>query len=164
MGRVESAHFKHFQRVNCHVRFHKTVGQFGGAAAHVGNLMKVMVTGGAGFIGSHLCDKLLGEAHDVWCLDNFETGHEANLVSALENPRFSHIRGDVREAWPDVKVDQVYNLACPGAPAEYRRDGISTLRTSFIGTLNALDYCERNGARLLYASTGEIYDLSPLVS
>lgn len=119
--------------------------------------MKILVTGGAGFLGSHLCDRLLELGHEVWCFDNLESGSNANLASAAGNANFHFIRGDICEGLPDIAVERVYNFACPGSPRDYRRDGIGTLKTNFIGTLNALEYCRRHSARLLHASTSEIY-------
>lgn len=119
--------------------------------------LRILVTGGAGFIGSHLCDTLLAQGHEVWCFDNLESGTEANLASALTHPSFHFLRGDIRDGLPDIVADRVYNLACPGSPREYRRDGVGTLRTNFIGTLNALEFCRLHGARLLQASTSEVY-------
>jgi protoporphyrinogen oxidase/nucleoside-diphosphate-sugar epimerase len=119
--------------------------------------LKILVTGGAGFIGSHLCDRLLELGHEVWCYDNLESGTQGNLAKASANAKFHYIQGDVRDGLPDIVVDRVYHLACPGSPREYRRDGVGTLRTNFLGTLNALEYCQRTGARLLQASTSEIY-------
>ena len=118
--------------------------------------MKILVTGGAGFIGSHLCDRLLELGHEVWCYDNLESGTEVNLAAASANSNFHFLQGDVRDGLPDIAVDRVYNLACPGSPREYRRDGIGTLRTNFLGTQNTLEYCEKHGARLLQASTSAI--------
>ncbi|MEO8724285.1 MAG: NAD-dependent epimerase/dehydratase family protein, partial [Sphingobium sp.] len=119
--------------------------------------MKIMVAGGAGFIGSHLCDHLLGQGHEVWCLDNLQTGSESNLAGAQTNPLFHFIRGDIRDELPDIDVDQIYNMACPAAPRHYQADPIGTLRTNVIGTLNVLEYCHKRGARMLQASTSEVY-------
>ena len=116
-----------------------------------------MVTGGAGFIGSHLCDRLLSLGHEVWCFDSLETGSEANLKEANANPLFHFIRGDVRDGLPDIAVEQVYHLACPASPRHYRRDGIGTLRTLFVGTYNVLEHCRLHEARMLQASTSEVY-------
>ncbi len=119
--------------------------------------MKILIAGGAGFIGSHLSDRLLADGHEVWCFDNLDTGFEANLATSRQQPRHHFLTGDIRDLLPDIAVDRVYNLACPASPRHYQRDPVGTLRTSIIGTLNALDYCHANGARLLLASTSEIY-------
>ena len=119
--------------------------------------MKILVTGGAGFIGSHLCDRLLELGHEVWCFDNLGSGSAKNLAAVMANPKFHFIEGDICEGLPDIAVDRVYNLACPGSPREYRRDGVETLRTNFVGTLNALEFSHKNGARFLQASTSEVY-------
>ena len=119
--------------------------------------MKIMVAGGAGFIGSHLCDRLIADGHAVWCVDNLETGSEVNLAAAQASDRFRMILGDVRDGLPDVTVDRIYNLACPGAAPHYERDPVGTFRTNVLGTLNILDYCRRTGARMLQASSSEVY-------
>ena len=119
--------------------------------------MKALVTGGAGFIGSHLCDRLLAEGHDVTCFDNLETGSIENLGEALNNKRFRFIRGDVRDGLPDLEADRLYHLACPDSPVHYRRDPIGTFRTAVLGTLSSLEFAGRTGARMLHASTSEVY-------
>lgn len=119
--------------------------------------MRVLVTGGAGLIGSHLCDRLLAEGHEVTCLDNLETGSMANLTDALDNKRFRFVQGDVRDGIEDMAVDRVYHLACPDSPVHYRRDPIGTFRTAVVGTLAVLDFAVASGARMLHASTSEVY-------
>ena len=119
--------------------------------------MKILIAGGAGFIGSHLCDRLLAEGHDIWCLDNFETGFESNLTACLGHARFHLMIGDVRDRLPEITFDRVYNLACPASPRHYQLDPIGVLRTCVIGAFNLLDYCRLSGARLLQASTSEVY-------
>jgi len=119
--------------------------------------VKVIVAGGAGFIGSHLCDRLIQQGHKVWCIDNLQTGSTANLADLSGHPNFEFIQADIRDELPDIAADQFYNMACPAAPQHYQADPIGTLRTCVVGTLNALEYCKKHGARLLQASTSEIY-------
>jgi protoporphyrinogen oxidase/nucleoside-diphosphate-sugar epimerase len=119
--------------------------------------MKILVTGGAGFIGSHLCDRLLADGNDVIAFDILPTGAGSNLVTAMASPRFSFIEGDVREAFPQVTVDQIYHLAATVSPRQSMADGLGTARTHFVGTLNALDLARSLGARMVHLSTGDIY-------
>lgn len=119
--------------------------------------MKIIVAGGAGFIGSHLCDRLVAEGHQVWCIDNLQTGALSNLGELSAHPNFHFLQGDIRDPLPDLECEQFYNLACPAAPIHYQADPIGTLRTCVIGTLNALEFCQKKGARLLQASTSEVY-------
>jgi UDP-glucuronate decarboxylase len=117
---------------------------------------RVLVTGGAGFIGSHLCEALLERGHEVLCVDNFYTGSRANLAHLLANPRFELVRHDV--TFPlYVEVDQIYNLACPASPIHYQRDPVQTTKTSVHGAINVLGLAKRLGARVLQASTSEVY-------
>lgn len=117
---------------------------------------QILVTGGAGFIGSHLCERLLGQGHHVYCLDNFFTGLEENVAPFMQNPAFTLLRHDIIDPI-DVKVDQIYNLACPASPPHYQHDPIKTMKTSVFGILNMLELAKRHGARLLHASTSEVY-------
>ena len=117
---------------------------------------RVLVTGGAGFLGSHLCDRLLKDGNDVICLDNLFTGSKDNIRHLLGNPDFEFIRHDVTLPF-QVECDQIYNLACPASPKWYQKDPIFTFKTSVYGALNCLDLAKRNGARVLQASTSEIY-------
>ena len=118
--------------------------------------MRVLVTGGAGFIGSHLCARLVAEGHDVLCVDNFFTGNKGNVSGLLHNPRFELLRHDV--TFPlYVEVDQIYNLACPASPIHYQFDPVQTTKTSVHGAINMLGLAKRTKAKILQASTSEIY-------
>jgi UDP-glucuronate decarboxylase len=118
--------------------------------------MRILITGGAGFIGSHLCERLLKEGHDVLCLDNFYTGRRENIVSLLDNHHFELIRHDVTQPIL-LEVDQIYNLACPASPIHYQYNPVKTVKTSVMGTINMLGLAKRVHARILQASTSEIY-------
>lgn len=118
--------------------------------------MRILVTGGAGFIGSHLCERLLGEGHDVLCLDNFFTGRRANIIKLLDNHHFELIRHDVIEPVL-LEVDQIYNLACPASPIHYQYNPVKTVKTSVMGMINMLGLAKRVHARILQASTSEVY-------
>ena len=118
--------------------------------------MRILVTGGAGFIGSHLIDRLMCSNHEVICLDNFYTGSKQNLLSWLNNPRFEIIRHDITEPIR-LEVDQVYHLACPASPIHYQYNPIKTVKTNVMGTLNMLGLAKRVKARFLLASTSEVY-------
>lgn len=117
---------------------------------------RVLVTGGAGFLGSHLCDRLLGEECDVICLDNLFTGRKENIRHLMSNPYFEFIRHDITEPIY-VEVDQIYNLACPASPIHYQHDPIATGKTSVMGALNTLGLAKRVKGRILQASTSEVY-------
>ncbi|WP_298273357.1 UDP-glucuronic acid decarboxylase family protein [Geobacter sp.] len=123
--------------------------------------MRILVTGGAGFIGSHLCERLLGEGHDVLCLDNFFTGSKQNIARHLGNPRFELIRHDITEPIL-LEVDRIYNLACPASPVHYQYNPVKTIKTNVMGTINMLGLAKRVKARILQASTSEVYG-DPLV-
>ena len=117
---------------------------------------RIMVTGGAGFVGSHLCERLLGLGHEVLCVDNFFTGRRANVAHLLEQPRFELLRHDV--TFPlYVEVDEIYNLACPASPIHYQFDPVQTTKTSVLGAINMLGLAKRTKARILQASTSEVY-------
>ncbi|MFQ4139565.1 UDP-glucuronic acid decarboxylase family protein [Nodosilinea sp. PGN35] len=118
--------------------------------------MRILVTGGAGFIGSHLIDRLMTEGHEVICLDNFYTGHRHNLLHWLEHPYFEVIRHDVTEPIR-LEVDQIYHLACPASPVHYQYNPVKTIKTNVMGTLNMLGLAKRVKARFLLASTSEVY-------
>ncbi|GAB4291845.1 MAG: SDR family oxidoreductase [Thiohalomonadaceae bacterium] len=117
---------------------------------------RILITGGAGFLGSHLCERLLAEGNDVICLDNFFTGTRDNIQHLLENPNFEVLRHDVTQPLY-IEVDEIYNLACPASPPHYQRDPIHTMKTSVIGALNMLGLAKRTGARIFQASTSEVY-------
>ena len=117
---------------------------------------RILVTGGAGFVGSHLCDRLVAQGHDVLAVDNFYTGDRSNLGQHLTNPRFEVMRHDV--TFPlYVEVDEIYNLACPASPVHYQRDPVQTTKTSVLGAINMLGLAKRLGIPILQASTSEIY-------
>ena len=118
--------------------------------------MKILVTGGAGFIGSHLIDRLMNQGHEVLCLDNFYTGSKQNILQWLDNPKFELIRHDVTEPIR-LEVDQVYHLACPASPIHYQFNPVKTIKTNVMGTLNMLGLAKRVKARFLLASTSEVY-------
>jgi len=118
--------------------------------------MKILVTGGAGFIGSHLIDCLMAQGHEVLCLDNFYTGHKANVDKWLDHHSFELIRHDITEPIR-LEVDQVYHLACPASPIHYQFNPVKTIKTNVMGTLNMLGLAKRVKARLLLASTSEVY-------
>lgn len=123
--------------------------------------MRILVTGGAGFIGSHLCERLLDEGNEVLCLDNFFTGRRENIFHLLDNPRFELLRHDVTEPIL-LEVDQIYNLACPASPVHYQYNPVKTVKTSVMGAINMLGLAKRVRARILQASTSEVYG-DPLV-
>jgi len=123
--------------------------------------MRILVTGGAGFIGSHLCERLLNNGHDVLCLDNFFTGRRANILHLHDNPHFELIRHDVIEPIL-LEVDQIYNLACPASPVHYQYNPVKTVKTSVMGMINMLGLAKRVRARILQASTSEVYG-DPLI-
>ena len=119
-------------------------------------MKKILVTGGAGFLGSHLCDRLVAKGHHVLCVDNYFTGSKNNIKHLLSNPNFEVIRQDV--CFPlYVEVDEIYNLACPASPFYYQYDPIQTMKTSVLGSYNLLGLAKRTGAKILQASTSEVY-------
>jgi len=117
---------------------------------------KVLVTGGAGFVGSHLCERLLKEGNEVICLDNYFTGQKQNIVHLLDNPFFELIRHDVTMPF-FIEVDEIYNLACPASPIHYQYNAIKTMKTSVMGAINMLGLAKRIKAKILQASTSEVY-------
>jgi UDP-glucuronate decarboxylase len=118
--------------------------------------MRILVTGGAGFIGSHLCEQLLSEGHDVICLDNFFTGSKDNIIRLMDNHRFEVVRHDIIQPIL-LEVDRIYNLACPASPVHYQYNPVKTTKTSVMGTINMLGLAKRVKARILQASTSEVY-------
>jgi UDP-glucuronate decarboxylase len=118
--------------------------------------MRILVTGGAGFIGSHLCERLLAEGHDVICLDNFFTGRRENVYRLMDSKRFDLVRHDIIEPIL-LEVDQIYNLACPASPVHYQYNPVKTVKTNVMGTINMLGLAKRVRARILQASTSEVY-------
>jgi UDP-glucuronate decarboxylase len=118
--------------------------------------MATLVTGGAGFLGSHLCERLLGQGEEVLCMDNFFTGRRKNVARLMANPNFELMRHDVVDPFK-VEVDRIYNLACPASPVHYQHNPIKTVKTSVMGAINCLGLAKRVGARILQASTSEVY-------
>jgi len=122
----------------------------------MGKRKRILVTGGAGFLGSHLCERLIADGHDVLCVDNFYTGSRDNLLALLNHPRFELQRHDV--TFPlYVEVDEIYNLACPASPVHYQNDPVQTTKTSVHGAINMLGLAKRTGAKIFQASTSEVY-------
>ena len=119
-------------------------------------MKKISVTGGAGFLGSHLCEALLKQGNEVICMDNYFTGSKSNIVHLLDNPYFELYRHDVTMP-AHVEVDEIYNLACPASPIHYQYDPIKTIQTSIMGAINMLGVAKRTGAKILQASTSEVY-------
>jgi len=120
------------------------------------NRKRILVTGGAGFIGSHLCERLLNEGHEVISVDNYFTGNKQNIVHLLDNPYFEIVRHDLIEPYY-AEVDEIYNLACPASPIHYQYNPIKTIKTSVMGAINMLGLAKRVNARILQASTSEVY-------
>lgn len=117
---------------------------------------KILVTGGAGFLGPHLCEKLLNDGHEVFCLDNFFTGQKQNVVHLLKNPYFELIRHDITTPFY-IEADEIYNLACPASPIHYQYNAIKTIKTSVMGSVHMLGLAKRIKAKILQASTSEVY-------
>ncbi|MGD8934041.1 MAG: SDR family oxidoreductase [Gammaproteobacteria bacterium] len=117
---------------------------------------KILVTGGGGFLGSHLCERLLNEGHEVICLDNFFTGTKQNILHLMNNPRFELMRHDVTIPL-FIEVDEIYNLACPASPIHYQHDPVQTTKTCVHGAINMLGLAKRTGAKIMQASTSEVY-------
>ena len=118
--------------------------------------MRILITGGAGFLGSHLCDRLLKDGHEVICLDNLFTGRKSNVLHLKDNPNFEFVRHDVIDPFK-YEVDQIYNLACPASPPHYQFNPIKTTKTSVMGAINCLGLAKRVRARVFQASTSEVY-------
>ena len=119
-------------------------------------MKRILVTGGAGFVGSHLCKRLLKEGNEVICLDNYFTGNKKNIVHLIENPFFEIVRHDITESYY-AEVDEIYNLACPASPIHYQHNPIKTIKTSVMGAINILGLAKRVNAKVLQASTSEVY-------
>src|SRR5664279_963713 len=119
-------------------------------------MKRILVTGGAGFIGSHLCERLLNLGNEVICLDNYFTGSKMNIIHLINNPYFELIRHDVTMPL-FVETDEIYNLACPASPVHYQYNGIKTIKTSVMGAINMLGLAKRTKAKILQASTSEVY-------
>jgi UDP-glucuronate decarboxylase len=117
---------------------------------------RILVTGGAGFLGSHLCERLIADGHDVLCVDNYFTGRRENIAAILPNPRFEAMRHDVTHPL-FIEVDEIYNLACPASPIHYQHDPVQTTKTSVIGAINMLGLAKRLKAKIFQASTSEVY-------
>ncbi|MDA9245522.1 GDP-mannose 4,6-dehydratase, partial [Polaribacter sp.] len=119
-------------------------------------MKRILVTGGAGFLGSHLCERLLKEGNEVICLDNYFTGNKKNIIHLMENPFFEIVRHDITESYY-AEVDEIYNLACPASPIHYQYNPIKTIKTSVMGAINILGLAKRVNAKVLQASTSEVY-------
>ena len=119
-------------------------------------MKKILVTGGAGFVGSHLCERLLEDGNKIICLDNFFTGNKQNILHLLENPLFEIVRHDIIEPYYE-EVDEIYNLACPASPIHYQHNPIKTIKTSVMGAINVLSLANQINAKVLQASTSEVY-------
>jgi UDP-glucuronate decarboxylase len=119
-------------------------------------MKKILITGGAGFVGSHLAKRLLNEGNEVICLDNYFTGNKNNIIQLLDNPHFEMVRHDITEPYY-AEVDEIYNLACPASPVHYQYNPIKTIKTSVMGAINTLGLAKRVNAKILQASTSEVY-------
>ena len=119
--------------------------------------LNILVTGGAGFLGSHLCKRLLNQGHNVICLDNFYSSEKDNIFSLIDNPNFSFIEEDVCNSKITLNIDQIYNLACPASPIHYQSDPVKTVKTNVMGSLNMLELAKKNNAKIFQASTSEVY-------
>ena len=126
------------------------------AEAPITNMKRILITGGAGFLGSHLCDRLLAQGHDILCLDNLFTGNKNNIRHLIGHPNFEFIRHDITQPI-FLEVDEIYNLACPASPIHYQYNPIKTIKTSVMGAINTLGLAKRVKARILQASTSEVY-------
>ena len=119
--------------------------------------LNILVTGGAGFLGSHLCKRLLNQGHNVICLDNLYSSEKDNIFSLINNPNFTFVEEDICNPKISFNIDQIYNLACPASPIHYQSDPVKTVQTNVIGSLNMLELAKKNNAKILQASTSEVY-------
>jgi UDP-glucuronate decarboxylase len=119
-------------------------------------MKKILITGGAGFVGSHLAKRLLNEGNEILCLDNYFTGNKNNIIQLLDNPHFEMVRHDITEPYY-AEVDEIYNLACPASPVHYQYNPIKTIKTSVLGAIHTLGLAKRVNAKILQASTSEVY-------
>lgn len=119
-------------------------------------MKRILITGGAGFVGSHLCERLLNEGNNVICMDNYFTGNKKNIEHLINNPHFEIIKHDICKPY-FIEIDEIYNLACPASPFHYQYDAIKTIKTSTLGVINLLGIAKRSRAKILQASTSEIY-------
>ena len=121
------------------------------------NQLNILVTGGAGFLGSHLCEKLLNDNHKVFCVDNFYSSNKINIKNLINHPNFKFLNQDVCQLKIDFSIDQIYNLACPASPIHYQHDPVKTIQTNVLGSVNVLELAKKNNALILQASTSEVY-------
>jgi len=121
------------------------------------NQLNILVTGGAGFLGSHLCKKLLNDNHQVFCVDNFYSSNKINIKNLINHPNFKFLNQDVCQLKIDFPIDQIYNLACPASPIHYQHDPVKTIQTNILGSINVLELAKKNNATILQASTSEVY-------
>ena len=121
------------------------------------NQLNILVTGGAGFLGSHLCEKLLNDNHKVFCVDNFYSSNKINIKNLIDHPNFKFLNRDVCQLKIDFSIDQIYNLACPASPIHYQHDPVKTIQTNVLGSVNVLELAKKNNALILQASTSEVY-------
>jgi len=119
--------------------------------------LNILITGGAGFLGSHLCEKLLNQGHKIICVDNFYSSEKDNISYLIDNPNFTFIKEDICNSKINFNIDQIYNLACPASPIHYQSDPVKTVQTNVVGSLNMLELAKKNNAKILQASTSEIY-------
>lgn len=122
-----------------------------------GEQKSALVAGGAGFVGSHLCDRLMQDGYEVICLDNLYTGRVENIEHLLKNPKFTFIHHDICNELPEMQIDEIYNMACPASPIHYQKSPVKTIKTCVIGTMHLLELAQKTGAKIFQASTSEVY-------